>query len=63
MGSDVFITVKLVLATTGYKAASRGTSGMLIEELMHGPIACTYETSTSTPCTLRYSATKFTSVP
>lgn len=44
-----------------YKAKSRGTTPALIEELITGPIKCTYAPTNgnTTPCTLRYRATKF----
>ena len=53
-------TMTITLANTGYKSTSPWSSGLLIEKLMHGPIACTEVAgTTSKPCSLRYSKTKF----
>jgi hypothetical protein len=53
--------VTVALAPATHKALSRGTSNGLVEELMSGPVACTY--AGATPCTVRYVGTKLTALP
>jgi hypothetical protein len=52
---------KVVLAATGYKSLAFGTTAMLIDEAITGPLACTYTVTAGNPvpCKLRYVATKF----
>jgi hypothetical protein len=52
--------VTVTLAASSLKARSGGSTNGLVEELMTGPIRCTYAANgSSTPCTLRYVATRF----
>lgn len=51
--------VEVKIAPTPYQPRSSGGPAELIEELMMGPLLCTYKTArTTTPCTLRYVSTR-----